>query len=631
MALDIFTVSLTMSAGIAVLLLISPFIHKRYGARWCCLAWLILALRLLIPFSFGLPDAPLHIPAPSSPTVTLKQGESPGLMLTGGSPEQSSSADGSAGSAVTGAEPASEPASLSGSYIPYITLGNLLFGIWALGAAAFFLFHICGYLIFRRRIRPYCRAAAQTELDAVLKQMKIKGRPGLFRCPNISGPMLTGFFRPAVLLPDLDYTQEELSVILRHELTHYRRGDIWYKLLLLAANSLHWFNPLVYVMRRAACRDLEYACDDLVVKNSSLEVRKHYSFIILKSMQNGQAPALTTGFSGSGNDAKKRFANILNRSSRKNGIGILALVLALTVAGSTLVACGNGQSGPTGDNREGPAAGQETVQPQPDNRAEALYSYKGTDRGDNSKVGAIIQALDYTGLQVKSFELQTDSEPYVITVNYLVDSRVDYRSHSYTDIHTALKKTAAVMFSLIPNAGDISFRLYDPYGTFAGSYYSREHLSEQPGLESFTDATVKAATDSLESFAAYLDKVAALQNTEDVYSEEQKETVEREEQIYTMIGDDREISVNSGVGFTVEITDEFAANPPLKELEGQKGALAQHAGQKLNFLIYDIRNYKTDDMTSYLFAFDGADLVVDADLKTAAAWQNAVQILRGLE
>lgn len=631
MAADIFTVSLTASAGIAILLFISPFIHKRYGARWCCLAWLILALRLLIPFSFELPDAPLHITAPSSHTVMLKQGGSPSLILTDNSPEQGRPANGSAGSAITETEPASEPAPASAGYIPFITLENLLFGIWALGAAAFFLFHICGYLIFRRRIGPYCWTAAQTELDAVSKQMKIKGRLGLFRCSSITGPLLTGFFRPAILLPDLDYTQEELSVILKHELTHYRRGDIWYKLLLLAANSLHWFNPLVYVMRRAACRDLEYACDDLVVKNSSLEVRKLYSFIILKSMQNEQAPALTTGFSGSGNDAKKRFANILNRSSRKNGIWVLALILILTGAGSTLVACGNGQAGATGGNREGPAAGQETALPQPDSKAEALYSYKGTDVGDRSKVSAIIQSLDYTGLQVKSFELQTDSGHYVITVNYLIDSRVDYRSYAYADIHTALKKNAAVMFSLIPNAGDISFRLYDPYGTFAGSYYSREHLSEWPGLEYFTDDKVKAATDSLESFAAYLDKVAALQNTEDVYSEEQKETVEREEQIYTVIGDDREISVNSGVGFTVEITDEFAANPPLKELEGQKGALAQHTGQKLNFLIYDIRNYKTDDATFYLFAFDGADMVVNADLKTAAAWQNAVQILRGLE
>jgi len=64
-------------------------------------------------------------------------------------------------------------------------------------------------------------------------------------------------------------------------------------------------NPLVYLMVKAANRDLEYSCDDSVVQNSGLEFRKEYALAILKAMQNGQAPALCTGLAESDEKAKK--------------------------------------------------------------------------------------------------------------------------------------------------------------------------------------------------------------------------------------------------------------------------------------------------------------------------------------
>jgi len=66
---------------------------------------------------------------------------------------------------------------------------------------------------------------------------------------------------------------------------HYKRHDLWYKLLLIIANGMHWFNPIVYIMVKKANRDLEHACDDDVVKNEELEYRKDYSRVILESME----------------------------------------------------------------------------------------------------------------------------------------------------------------------------------------------------------------------------------------------------------------------------------------------------------------------------------------------------------
>ena len=85
----------------------------------------------------------------------------------------------------------------------------------------------------------------------------------LLICPAVGAPLVTGFVNPALLLP-----REAVSDgVLRHELIHTRRRDLWYKLLLLLARALHWFNPLVHGMARTANRDLERACDEAAVSD----------------------------------------------------------------------------------------------------------------------------------------------------------------------------------------------------------------------------------------------------------------------------------------------------------------------------------------------------------------------------
>ena len=71
--------------------------------------------------------------------------------------------------------------------------------------------------------------------------------------------------------------------IFRHELTHYKHGDLWLKLLLLAARCLHWFNPLVHLIARFAQEDIEAACDDAVVRGHDGAYRRAYGETILRS------------------------------------------------------------------------------------------------------------------------------------------------------------------------------------------------------------------------------------------------------------------------------------------------------------------------------------------------------------
>lgn len=187
------------------------------------------------------------------------------------------------------------------------------------------------------------------------------------------------------------------------------------------------------------------------------------------------------------------------------------------------------------------------------------------------------------------------------------------------------------MFSLIPNAGEISLRLNDQYGEFYGAYYNRENLSERYGMEYFTADTVKQATASPDSFANFLNKVSVIKNIEDSYSELQKQSMERDKQIYSVIGDDREITPNSSVNFPVIITNDFAVSPPIRELTDQKELFGQYKGKKIDFTIYNINNFKSNNTTFYLFAFDGTKMIAYIDLKTAASEQNAIRTFTALQ
>ena len=88
---------------------------------------------------------------------------------------------------------------------------------------------------------------------------------------------MTGLLRPRLLLPHEHYDVQELRYILRHELCHLKRRDMLLKLVLLAANAMHWFNPVVYLMLRQADEDIELACDSAATDGSNSPERAAYS------------------------------------------------------------------------------------------------------------------------------------------------------------------------------------------------------------------------------------------------------------------------------------------------------------------------------------------------------------------
>lgn len=308
-------ISMGVSAVILINLLLTPVFSKRYSARWRYAVWILCAFLLLIPYR---PDPRVKIDVPdihSNQTADYNTGIQTESLLS----ENITAADSTA--AVPLDSVRESTALPDTAKIEKVNLYTILTAVWLFGASAFMLYYIIGYILFRRRIKPWLRPAHPDGYSA---------KPRLVQCALIKSPVLTGFVRPMIILPKTDYTNDELDMILKHELTHYRRGDLWLKLLFIVSNAVHWFNPLVYILRRAANRDMEYSCDERVVRNTDISFRRGYSMTILRCASGGMRTTLSTYFSEDKKNLKNRFSNILS-SRKKRGLAICALLAVLAV------------------------------------------------------------------------------------------------------------------------------------------------------------------------------------------------------------------------------------------------------------------------------------------------------------
>lgn len=287
--LDLATLSLGGGAVVLVLLLAARLTRGRYAARWRCTAWLLLSLRLAVPFpllpQLGAAEAPVQLPAPSNPVVFTYSPpvSQPPAPSSSGRPAQSQAAP-SRSEPVQSAVQPEAPAEAGFS----LSLAQLLLILWLLGAAGVLLWSLGCHLRFCCWLRRWGREAEEPALleryRALGDQMSLRRLPRLVLCPSLPAPMLAGLLRPVILLPEALPQSAPLECALRHELTHFRRRDIPLKALVLWVKALHWFNPLMWLMSRAVEQDTELACDDSTLHALPGDQRSAYGRSILQAV-----------------------------------------------------------------------------------------------------------------------------------------------------------------------------------------------------------------------------------------------------------------------------------------------------------------------------------------------------------
>lgn len=316
--------SLTTSAVLLPLLLLSTRLQSRYAGRTLYVVWLVLALRLAIPVDLSLPQAAVKVEAPSY-TVSLPAREERTTPIQVFAPLENG----------TDSQPLA-PVTSTDAAAAAVSLTELAAAVWLGGVLWLLLVRGSGYLFTRRALLRFSRpadgelAARAAALGAELglsKPVAVRLHPGL------DSPLTLGVFRPVVLLPGSGGAEGAL----RHELCHIRRRDLWYKLLLLWVTALHWFNPLVWWMSKVAGRNLEFCCDDDVVRGRDAAFRRQYGELLLTTAETEEGPALSTRFGGSAAQMKVRIQNLFTR--KRNSRALMAAVLACVLLVGTLVAC----------------------------------------------------------------------------------------------------------------------------------------------------------------------------------------------------------------------------------------------------------------------------------------------------
>lgn len=352
--------TLPMAVVIAVLLAAGPLLGRRFTAKWRYWAWLLIAVRLLLPIGITLPQPVVTLPQPQgeftypvsreepAPTEPAPVGDP--IQVVPGAAENDPYQQIETGmTAPTGpsaetpkpAEPAIIPTPAATRSIPVM---EAVGWCWAAGTALFLLWQLGSYLALRAKLSRSRRPLTDEAILAVLERESVAAglrKPLQVYTAAVGSPMIVGAIKPTLLLPEMELSTEQLSLVFRHELIHYRRRDIWYKLLLMLANAIHWFNPMVWLMVYAADRDLELSCDEAVVAGRDEAYREEYGRCLLAVVRAGMSrrTLFTTNFYSGKKTLKNRLATIFDTTKKHRGtLALAALLLAAAAAGS-LVAC----------------------------------------------------------------------------------------------------------------------------------------------------------------------------------------------------------------------------------------------------------------------------------------------------
>ena len=344
---NLMQIGLTVSLAALVPLILRRLMKKRYPARMVCVVWAILALRLLIPVQLTLPQAPVQVMPRTSYVVQSDQTafrqaglpvtQTPARWVTGTQAQTLSAAD-------TGT-------------VKTVDITDILLTLWLAGVIACVLWQGIGYYRLIRSLKGTSRSVERADLHTILQEqcadLVIDREIPLRVSAAADCPMLAGFIHPTLYLPDERISRTDAAFIFRHELTHYKHGDLWLKLLLLAARCLHWFNPLVHLIARFAQEDIEAACDDAVVRGHDGAYRRAYGETILRSAiaQAQKRKALVSCFGDDKKTLMRRFEGLFDKSVKKRGVALVVMIALLVGSLGCVVAVGEKKPNQTTEER----------------------------------------------------------------------------------------------------------------------------------------------------------------------------------------------------------------------------------------------------------------------------------------
>lgn len=292
-----------------------------------------------------------------------------------------------------------------------VDITDILLTLWLAGVISCILWQGIGYYRLIRSLKGKSRSVERADLHTILQEqcadLVIDREIPLRVSAAADCPMLAGFIHPTLYLPDERISRTDAAFIFRHELTHYKHGDLWLKLLLLAARCLHWFNPLVHLIARFAQEDIEAACDDAVVRGHDGAYRRAYGETILRSAiaQAQKRKALVSCFGDDKKTLMRRFEGLFDKSVKKRGVALVVMIALLVGSLGCVVAVGDRSTPQTTEERALMIANT-FAQAYVDEDAEGFYRYLDPSsenaEGDTFSTGAAVYKRYITQYEPKT-------------------------------------------------------------------------------------------------------------------------------------------------------------------------------------------------------------------------------------
>lgn len=268
--------------------------------------WGVALLRLLVPFSFS---SPFSIYSVISSAIGSSPSSAPALVGAVISP---------------GAEPAR--AAASAEHAAAFSVSPIAV-VWLAGMLALLVFFAVWYIRSYRTLRCSIPVQGNPLVDKWAAEHKRLRPLAVLQSDRVTTPLATGLIRPRIILPktvDMSDTRL-LQYVLTHEYFHIRRWDMLWKLLLLCAVCVHWFNPLVWVMLLLSNRDLEITCDEMVLRHFGADTKSAYAYSLIRMAERrSNFSPLYSDFSR--NTAKERITAIM-KYKKSSIISIIAAVI----------------------------------------------------------------------------------------------------------------------------------------------------------------------------------------------------------------------------------------------------------------------------------------------------------------
>lgn len=422
---------------------------RRAPRRAVCMLWLLVALRLLLPARLTV-ESPVSLQQPESPPIQayqeLRQQEK---VYVSAPPEQRPEMAG--------------PAAAQG-----FALLDQLPAIWLTGVGCMALYMALSLLRMRWRLRAAPRI-----------------QDNVYRCTDWSTPFVLGVITPRIYVPET-VSEQDFPQVLAHERCHIRRWDHVWKPLAFLLLAVNWFNPVLWAAYVLLGRDMERACDEMVLKNADAAQRAAYSrALVACAAQPKMAAVCPLAFGEVA--VKERVKNVLNY--KKPALwAVILLVVAAAIIGVCLL------TKPAEDKSGYPLD------------AKKLYALRTEYIGDNAAVGAILDALGFRAAGAAgdgqaytySFEVETASEPYGVVVRYAFAGALPQRTAEW---NREMARRGYLALALIDNAEWLRWEDVGAEGEtpVSGTVYAGDYVAADYNAVRGSAAGLQALMDTLQA------------------------------------------------------------------------------------------------------------------------------------